>query len=153
MFNESLVTNGNGTHSVVDGVYSIKSNGTYGLDQMSQLIGMTSVRDIWAGMIVWLMVIVAAVLVLTQVGFALRWLLRRIKKNPDEDLRSKNWPFTAGNVVRVVFNYFLLPLVALSMFQLVIASQGPTYAVAIAAVLLVAVVAFAARLLYLFSKA
>jgi hypothetical protein len=152
MFNESLVTNGNGTQSVVDGLYNIRSNGTYGLDQMSQLIGMTSVRDVWAGMIVWLVVIIAAVLVLTQLGFALRWLLRRIKGTPPEDLRSTNWPFTAGNVIRVVFNYFLLPLVSLSMFQLVIASQGPTYSVAIAAVLLVAVIAFAVRLLFVFSK-
>ena len=152
MFNESLVTNGNGTQGVVDGVYDINSNGTYGLDRMSQLIGMTSVRDIWTGMIVWLVVIIAAVLVLTQLGFALRWLVRRVKKNLAEDLRSTNWPFTAGNVIRVVFNYFLLPLISLSMFQLVIASQGPTYSVAIAAVLLVAVIAFAARLLYLFSK-
>ena len=152
MFNQSLVTNGNGTQSVVDGVYDIRSNGTLGLDQMSQLIGMTSVRDVWAGMIVWLVVIIVAVLILTQVGFALRWLLRRIKKNPAEDLRSTNWPFTAGNVIRVIFNYLLLPLVSLSMFQLAIASQGPTYSVAIAAVLLAAVIAFAARLLYLFSK-
>jgi Transient receptor potential (TRP) ion channel/ML-like domain len=152
MFNESLVTKGNGTQSVVDGLYDIRSNGTYGLDRMSQLIGMTSVRDVWAGMIVWLMVIIAAVLVLTQLGFALRWLLRRIQRNPPEDLRSTNWPFTAGNVIRVVFNYFLLPLVTLSMFQLAISSQGPTYAVAIAAVVLVAVIAFAAWLLYLFTK-
>jgi hypothetical protein len=152
MFNESLVTKGNGTQSVVDGVYAIRSNGTYGLDRMSQLIGITSVRDVWAGMIVWLMVIIAAVLVLTQLGFALRWLLRRIKRNPPEDLRSTNWPFTAGNVIRVVFIYFLLPLVSLSMFQLAIASQGPTYTVAIAAVILVAVIAFAAWLLYLFTK-
>jgi hypothetical protein len=152
MFNESFVTQGNGTQSVVDGVYAIRSNGTYGLDRMSQLIGMTSVRDVWVGMIVWLVAIIVAVLVLTQLGFALRWLHRRVKENPPEDLRSTNWPFTAGNVIRVVFNYFLLPLVSLSMFQLAIASQGPSYAVAIAAVLLVAVIAFAAWLLYLFTK-
>ena len=152
MFNESLVTHGNGTQSVVDGLYDIGSNETWGLDQMSQLIGMTSVRDVWVGMITWLVVIIAGVLILTQLGFALRWLVRRVKKNPAEDLRSTNWPFTAGNVIRVVFNYFLLPLVSLSMFQLAIASQGPTYAVAIAAVLVVAVIAFAVRLLYLFSK-
>ena len=152
MFNESLVTHGNGTQSVVDGVYDVNSNGTYGLDRMRQLIGMTSDRDVWAGMIVWLVAIIAAVLILTQLGFSLKWLFRRIKRNPAEDLRSKNWPFTAGIVIRVVFNYFLLPLVSLSMFQLVIASQGPAYSVAIAAVLLAAVIAFAVRLLYLFSK-
>jgi hypothetical protein len=152
MFNESLVTRGNGSQSVVDGIYDIRSDGIYGLDQMSQLIGMTSVRDVWAGMVVWLVVIIAAVLVLTQVGFAFRWLHRRIKRDPAEDLRSTNWPFTAGNVIRVVFNYFLLPLVSLSMFQLVIASQGPTYSVAIAAVLLTAVIAFSVRLLFVFSK-
>src|SRR2546421_11085494 len=136
MFNESLVSKGKARQTVADGIYDIRSNGTYGLDQMSQLIGMTSVRDVWAGMMVWLVAIIVGVVVLVQLGFALRWLHRRIKRDLVEDLRSTNWPFTGGNVIRVVFNYFLLPLVSLSMFQLAIASQGPTYSVAIAAVLL-----------------
>ena len=149
MFNESFVTNGNGTQSIRDGIYVVDTNGTYGLDQMSQLIGMTSVRDIWAGMIIWLLVIIVAVVALIQIGFVLRWTYRLAAKVPQEDLRKKNWPFTAGNVIRIVFNYFILPLISLSMFQLVEATEGPTGGVIFAALVLIAVVGFASWLTYL----
>ncbi|KIW30770.1 uncharacterized protein PV07_02472 [Cladophialophora immunda] len=152
MFNESFVTGGNGTQSVVDGIYEYRQNTKYGLDRMSQLVGMTSDKDIWADMIVWLVVIVAAVSILTQVGFAVRWIYRKIKKEPPEDLRSKNGPFTAGNVVRLVLNFFLLPLASLSFYQLVIAGKGPAYSVALAAVALVLVVAFLTWVLLLFIR-
>lgn len=152
MFNESFVTGGNGTQSLVDGVYQIRHNTKYGLDRMSQLVGMTSDRDMWADMIVWLVVIVAAVTILTQLGFAARWLYRHIANEPAEDLRSKNGPFTIGNVVRLVLNFFLLPLISLSFYQLLIASRGPAYSVALAAVCLLLVLAFSGRLLLLFIR-
>lgn len=152
MFNESFVSGGNGTQSVVDGLYQLRPNSAYGLDRMSQYIGMTSVKDIWADMMIWLVVLVGGVAILTQVGFAAQWLHRMFSNVPAEDLRSKNWPFTAGNVVRTVFNYFLLPLVSLSMFQLVIAGRVPAYSVALAVIVLVAIVAFSVRLLWLFSR-
>ncbi len=152
MFNESLVTGGNGTHPVVDGVYQYGNSSLKGLDRMSNLVGMTSVKDMWVGMIVWLVVIVAIVCVITQLGFVLRWIYRQTANIEAEDLRSKNWPFTAGNVVRVVMNFFLLPLAALSFYQLVISSRGPTYAVALAALTIIAVFLFGARLLFLFVK-
>ncbi|KIX08057.1 uncharacterized protein Z518_02712 [Rhinocladiella mackenziei CBS 650.93] len=152
MFNESLVTGGNGTQSLVDGVYEIRRNTKYGLDRMSQLVGMTSDKDMWADMIVWLVVIVAAASILTQVGFAARWVHRQIANEPAEDLRSKNGPFTFGNMVRIVLNFFLLPLASLSFYQLLIAGRGPAYSVALAAVCLVAVVAFSVRLILLFAR-
>lgn len=152
MFNESLVTGGNGTQSLVDGIYEIRNNTRYGLDLMSQLVGMTSDRDMWADMIVWLVVIVAGVSILTQLGFAARWVYRQIKSEPAEDLRSKNGPFTVGNIVRLVMNYFLLPLTSLSFYQLLIASRGPAYSVALAAVSLVVVVAFSVRFMLLFAR-
>ncbi|OAP64095.1 hypothetical protein AYL99_00067 [Fonsecaea erecta] len=152
MFNESFVTGGNGTQSPVDGIYEYHQNTKYGLDRMSQLVGMTSDKDIWADMIVWLVVIVAAVSILTQVGFAVRWIYRKIQREPPEDLRSKNGPFTVGNVVRLVMNFFFLPLVSLSFYQLVIAGKGPAYSVALAAVALVLVVAFLIWVLLLFVR-
>lgn len=152
MFNESFVTGGHGTHSVVDGVYVSRSGTKYGLDRMSQLVGMTSDRDMWADMMVWLVVIVAAVIILAQLGFAVRWIHRQITHEPAEDLRSKNLPFTIGSVVRVALNFFLLPLAALSFYQLLIASRGPAYSVALAAICLVIIMAFSVRLLLLFAR-
>ncbi|EXJ87336.1 hypothetical protein A1O3_04295 [Capronia epimyces CBS 606.96] len=152
MFNESFVTGGNGTQSLVDGVYEIRHNTKYGLDRMSQLVGMTSERDLWADMIVWLVVIVAAVTILTQLGFAARWLYRHVTNEPAEDLRSKNGPFTIGNVVRLVLNFSLLPLITLSFYQLLIATRGPAYSVALAAICLIVVLVFSGRLLLLFIR-
>lgn len=150
MFNQSMVSHGDGARSLVDGVYTV--NGSYGLDRLSQLVGMTSVEDVWAGMVIWLLAILAGVIALIQVGFICRWIHHQIAHIPEEDLRSKNLPFTVGNVVRVVFNYFLLPVVSLSMFQLVIAADSPQYTVVMAVILIVVLIGFAAWLLYLIAS-
>ncbi len=146
MFNESFVSNGNGYQSLVDGIYV--THGIYGMDRLRQLVGMNAVDDVWAGMTVWLLVIIAAVLAFIQLGFLFRWVYRHIKNTPEEDLRAKNMPFSMGNVIRIVFSYFLLPIAALSMFQLVVASQSPAYTVALAAVMLLLIIGFAIWLLY-----
>ncbi|KAF2425799.1 hypothetical protein EJ08DRAFT_570902, partial [Tothia fuscella] len=141
MFNESFVSHGNGTQSLKDGIYSV--NGTYGLSRLSQLAGMTHDKDIWAGMAVWVCVIIASVTVLCQIGFASSWIVRKFTKTPEEDLQSKNLQFTGGNVVRVMFNFFLLPIVTLSLFQLVMASRSPASVVAMAVILIIVVILFA----------
>lgn len=147
MFNESFVSREPGWQNLRDGIYF--TNGTYGLQEVAQLVGMGHVEDIWAGMMVWLMVIIGSVALITQICFATQWLYRFVKKVQEEDLRNKNVPFTVGNVVRIVFNFFLLPLVALSMFQLVVASESPAYTVALAAITIVLLLIFAGWLLYL----
>ncbi|GJC99748.1 integral membrane protein [Colletotrichum higginsianum] len=147
MFNESFVSKSPGWQSIQDGIYV--TNGSYGLHRYAQMVGMADVEDIWAGTMVWVCVIVAALFVLIQIGFFCRWVLRFISDTPEEDLRAKNIPFSVGNVVRVVFNYLLLPIVALSTFQLVVASQSRDFAVALAVITLLILVCFAAWLLYL----
>ena len=150
MFNESFVSHGNGTQSLIDGIYVV--NGSYGLDRMSQLVGMTHDEDIWAGMVVWLLVIVAALVVLIQMGFVIRWIYRSVSNTQNEDLRAKNLPFSMGNAIRIVFNYFLLPIVALSMYQLVVASHSPAVTVGLASITIAALVLFAAWLLWLIAQ-
>lgn len=150
MFNESFVTKAPGWHSLVDGIYV--TDGAYGLQELAQLVGMANVEDIWAGMMIWLLVIIAAVLVLVQAGFAVQWVYRFVNNIQEQDLRAKNIPFSIGNVIRIVFNYFLLPIVALSTFQMVVASESPAYTVALAVITLVLIVGFAAWLLYLIAS-
>ncbi|PNY24832.1 membrane protein [Tolypocladium capitatum] len=149
MFNQSLVTNAPSWHSVVDGIYVTNATDGYGLHQLGQLIGMAESADIWAGMMAWLCVIIAGVFVLVQGGFLLQWLWRKINNISEEDLRAKNIPFSVGNVVRIVFNYMLMPIVALSTFQLVIASSSPAYTAALAALTLVVLMGFAGWILLL----
>lgn len=147
MFNESFVSKDSGWQSLVDGIYF--TNGTYGLERIAQLVGMGQVEDIWAGMMVWLMVLIGSITIITQLGFALQWIYRFLRNVQEEDLRNKNLPFTVGNVIRIVFNFFLLPLVALSMFQLVVATRSPAYTVALAAVTILLLLVFAGWLLKL----
>lgn len=151
MFDESFVSRGSGTLRVMDGIYA--ANGSYGLDRMSQLIGMTGDEDLWAGMVIWLLIILAAFVLLIQVGFLARWGYRHISKTREEDLRDKNLPLTIGNSIRIVFNYFFLPIISLSTYQMVIADHSPALCVGLAAVLLVACVVFAVRLLWLIASA
>ncbi|KAF7592128.1 hypothetical protein BBP40_000676 [Aspergillus hancockii] len=141
MFNQSFLSPGNETNPVQDGVYTV--NGTYGLDALQQYVGMESARDIWPGMMIWLLAVVVAVTLLIQLSFAFRWLHREFSHNSEEDLRSKNMPFTVGNVIRIVCNYLFLPLISLSFFQLVIAGQSPAYCVALAVVVILIMLAFA----------
>ena len=145
LFNQSYVTDGDGYQSLSDGIYT--TNGTYGITRMSQLVGMTDVSDIWACMAIWLLVIAGIVVALCQFGFLLRWAYRRLTSTTEQDLRNKNFPFTIGNLVRLMFNYFILPIVALSLFQLVIAMRSPSAVVAVAAVLLVIMIASAGWIL------
>ncbi|GAB7366245.1 hypothetical protein MBLNU230_g7802t1 [Neophaeotheca triangularis] len=145
LFNESFVSHEDGYQSLVDGVYT--TDGTYGLTKMSQLIGMSHVRDMWACMAVWLLVIAVIVVVLCQLGFLGRWIYRKITDTSEEDLQSKNLPFTAGNMIRLLFNFFILPIVAISLFQLVVAPRSPTSVVVMAVILLLVMIVSAGWIL------
>ncbi|KAL2212097.1 hypothetical protein CC79DRAFT_1263454, partial [Sarocladium strictum] len=147
MFNESFVANAEPWQSVVDGIYV--TNASYGLTELGQLVGMAESEDIWAGMMVWLCVIIAAVFVLIQIGFLFQWVYRKLMSTPEEDLRAKNIPFSVGNVVRIVFNFFLLPIVALSTYQFVVAKDSPAFTVALAVVTIVVLLGFTFWLLIL----
>lgn len=144
MFNHSFV-NGGSTQSLVDGLYS--TNATYGLTRMSQLVGLQGDSDIWAGMAIWLLVIAAVVVALCQLGFVGRWLFHMATQTTEEDLRQKNLPFTLGNIIRLLFNFFILPIVALSLFQLVIWSRSPISVSVCAVILLLIMVVWAGWIL------
>ncbi|KAH7092476.1 hypothetical protein FB567DRAFT_517275 [Paraphoma chrysanthemicola] len=137
LFNQSFVSHGNGSQSLVDGIYF--ANGTYGLTRMGQYVGMTKERDIWACMAIFLLVLIGIVVVIIQLGFIGRWVLRVLTHTQGGDLTEKNWPFTAGNIIRIVFNFFMLPIICLSLFQLVVAPRSPGSVVATAVILLIVV--------------
>ncbi|KAL6165749.1 hypothetical protein ACJQWK_08965 [Exserohilum turcicum] len=147
LFNQSLVSDGSGAQSLVDGIYFV--NGTYGLTRLGQYVGLTKERDIWACMAIFLLVLIACVIVLTQLGFFTRWLVRWLTNTQGGDLTGKNWPFTAGNIIRIIYNYFLLPIIALSLFQLVVAPRSPA-SVVVTGVLMLILVAGVATWIFWF---
>jgi hypothetical protein len=141
MFNQSFVSDTAGTTPVFDGVYFV--NGTYGMDRYTQYVGFAADKDVWPGSMIWLLVIIGGVTVLTQLAFGFRWIYHRLADVPEEDLRAKNVPFTLGNVIRITFNFLLLPILSLAMFQLVIAPKSPAYSVALATILILLLLCFA----------
>ncbi|KAF2124499.1 integral membrane protein [Dothidotthia symphoricarpi CBS 119687] len=147
LFNESFVSQGDGFQSLEDGLYF--ANGTYGLTRLGQYVGMSDSEDIWACMAIFLLVLVAVAITITQIGFVGRWFFRLLTNTQDGDLRGKNWSFTAGNIVRIVFNYFLLPIISLSLFQLVVAPRSSASVIATAVVLLLGVMGLAAWIFWL----
>jgi hypothetical protein len=147
LFNESLVSHGHGSQSLTDGIYF--ANGTYGLSRLGQYVGMAEEDDIWAGMAVWLLGVVAAVVLVTQLYFLGQWLYRVFADKSGERVRGKNLAFTSGNIVRIVFNYFMLPIISISLFQLVVATRSPASVVATAVILLILVMGTAAWIFWL----
>ncbi|KAH6639315.1 hypothetical protein C7974DRAFT_388240 [Boeremia exigua] len=147
LFNQSFVSKGNGSQSLDDGIYIV--NGTYGLTRLGQYVGLTMERDMWACMAIFLLAVIAIVIVLTQLGFIGRWLMRMLTNTQDGDLTGKNWSFTAGHIVRLVFNFFMLPIVALSLFQLVVAPRSPGSVVGASVVLLIGVMGIASWIFWL----
>ncbi|EKD15563.1 integral membrane protein [Drepanopeziza brunnea f. sp. 'multigermtubi' MB_m1] len=150
MFHKSFVRGKSKYDPLQDGIYV--THGEYGLDKLRQLVGLNAVDDVWTGMTIWLLVILAAVLVLIQIGFFIRWTYRHLRGTYEEDLRAKNLPFSMGNVIRIVFNYFLLPIVALSMFQLVVAENSLAVTVGLAVLMLIFIIGFAVWLLYVIAS-
>lgn len=138
MFNQSFF--GIEHNPVVDGIYAV--NGTRGLDRLEKLVGMDGPRDVWPAMMVWLLAILGIITFLIQFAFAFRWLYRELARIPEEDLRAKNMPFTVGNVIRIVYNFFLLPLISLSFYQLIIAGEAPAYCVGLAGLVIFILICF-----------
>lgn len=148
MFNQSFVNKSNGTQSLIDGIYF--ANGTYGLSRLGEYVGLAEDSDIWAGMAVWLLVIIAIITILSQIYFVGTWAYQTFtNQRGDGQPRSKQWPFHAGNIVRIVFNYFMLPIISLSLFQMVVAGRSPASVVATAVVLLLLVLCVCAWIFWM----
>ncbi|KAF2644454.1 hypothetical protein P280DRAFT_171858 [Massarina eburnea CBS 473.64] len=147
LFNQSFVSHGNGSHSLVDGIYF--ANGTYGLSRLGQYVGMSEEQDMWASMAIWLVAAVVIVVLLVQLAFLGLWLFGFLAGSQETGLADKNWPFTAGNIVRIMFNFFLLPIISLSLFQMVVAPTSQPSVVASAVVLLIGASAIAVWIFWL----
>lgn len=161
-FNDSFVDHGTSVQNPVDGIYVTHADYSspdlwdgqnarhdYGMSRMRQLIGLAADEDVWADTVIWLLVIIAGVIVLCQLFFIVRWIVHTVTNEPEEDLRNKNWPFTGGMLVRLVCFYFLLPLAAVSFFQLVVAGDSLAVVTVFAVILLVLILAFAGWILHI----
>jgi hypothetical protein len=106
---------------VEDGIYAV--NATYGLEEMAQYLGSTMTSDLWTNSFVNLALLMLGV-VMTILSAALyRWMrLYPSQSHPDlaVDLQRETRTLfhrTGWSLARLVLDYFLHPLIALSLFQ------------------------------------
>lgn len=144
MFPSNFVSKAPLFRIIADGVYALRIDSRDGLDRMSQYAGIARVEDIWASMVVWLLVILAIVLAVFSMGSLILWLLRRFGGLIEQDRRRKGIPFSVGMVIRIIFGYLLLPIIALSSYQFVVSAHAaaPVYLVVLASILIILTLAF-----------
>ncbi|RPB16541.1 hypothetical protein P167DRAFT_480911 [Morchella conica CCBAS932] len=116
-----------------DGIYALDA-AAYGLERIAQAVGLQDVNDIWVCMAAWFAVVAVGTIIVVQVWFGSRWVIRTIRGVEEEDLTQKNVPFTLGLINRITFTYFLTPILAISAFQITVASHTSTAVVACAGV-------------------
>ncbi|KAE8152083.1 hypothetical protein BDV25DRAFT_151712 [Aspergillus avenaceus] len=139
---------------VEDNIYAI--NATYGLEEMSQTLGATTLSDLWANAVVNLALVVLGVVVAIQVVSLCKWAWQLAPLGGSTHIPDLKTEFishvqhTAWTVARIILDYFLHPIVAFSMYQPTIAKWFPVYqtfiAVAFVAIL-AASMAFTVRYL------
>ena len=143
--------------SVNDGIYEINGTygGTLGFELMTQIVGAPMTMDLWLNMIL-LLAILAAVaagiagLVVMPGSANRRCSFWHSESAADEHERSlaESVKSTTAQVFRAILSYFMLPLVALSTYQLDYAGLFPAYHTALACGFLVLIAAAFAWLLW-----
>lgn len=138
LFADGLITHGQTYAAARDGIYEVNGTygGTFGLELMTQVVGAPMTMDTWLNMVI-LAVAVAGVSAFgLQVHY---WTRTRTRDSGEEDggtgLRS-----AFARTLRVVLSYFMLPLVALSFYQIDNAAHLPAYHISLAAIFIVAII-------------
>ncbi|KAI0102106.1 hypothetical protein GGR51DRAFT_527869 [Nemania sp. FL0031] len=137
--NSNALTKGVTYPGVLDGIYEINGTygGTYGLEIMTQIVGAPMTMDLWVNMVILIIFISIMVAVLLEIN----WFLNRSRQTPyQEEQGHTGFRRVASQVLRSVLSYFLLPLVALSAYQLDSASILPAYHTSLAVGLIIVIV-------------
>ncbi|KAI1098125.1 hypothetical protein F4804DRAFT_346592 [Jackrogersella minutella] len=137
LFADRLVTHGQTYPGVKDGIYEINGTygGTFGLEIMTQITGAPMTMDTWLNMVILIMAI--ATLSALCLGTYSHWN-RSSPSDPDSN-SDTGLRRTFIRTIRVVLSYFMLPLIALSFYQLDNVGHLPTYHITLAIILIVSI--------------
>ncbi|CUS12909.1 unnamed protein product, partial [Tuber aestivum] len=128
-----------------DGLYALDAT-AYGFERVAQAVGLQTVDDIWVCVMAFFGVVAVGTVVMPQVWFAGKWIVRRATGREEGDLTNKNLPFTFGMLNRITYTYFLAPILAASTFVLTTPGRGSNTIVALAAALVFVIIAIAVLL-------
>lgn len=163
LFNTTLLNNGTASWSTTtDSLYGVYDNSTasfinvvngsdYGLTQYADLVGITA-KNVWPTFIIWWLLVLCAIIILTELCFTIYWAYRYISGKHTTDFAALNICFLGGMIIRV-WALFYVCLVTLCCYQFVVAGVTPTYTVALSAVVFVLLgVATPMGLVYIISR-
>lgn len=140
LFADGLITHGFTYHGINDGIYEINGTygGTFGLELMTQIVGAPMTMDTWLNMVILIVFIAFVSAVCLEV-------YRLLKRPPNSDTGLRR---TFVRTLHIILSYFMLPLIALSFYQIDCVSYLPAYHISLAFLLIGAIImAFAWLLL------
>lgn len=137
------VNHGFSYSSSADGIYEINGTftGSYGLEVMAQVVGAPATMDAWLNMVVLIFVIAIGTAVLIQMG-SLVPLVRDSFSRADhtDDTQISQIRHHTWTVLKVIFSYFLLPIITISAYQISNSRLLPVYHLSLAATLIAAMI-------------
>ncbi|PLB54191.1 hypothetical protein P170DRAFT_397304 [Aspergillus steynii IBT 23096] len=121
-----IYANGPITHQFIypgveKGIYTF--NGTYGLEEMAQILGATTMSDLWPNAIINLSVMVLVVVVIIQIASLLKWMWRLFPFwGPPKPFEPRteflaHMQHAGWSVLRMVLYYYPLPIATFSLYQ------------------------------------
>ncbi|RYP72314.1 hypothetical protein DL771_004288 [Monosporascus sp. 5C6A] len=135
-----FVNRGQPYPGVSDGIYELNGTygGTLGLELMTQIVGAPPTMDTWMNMVILIAIVTIASALFLE-------MYRRLAKSADPDMDSDTQePVPAGlrhtfyRTLRLILSYFMMPLVALSFYQINYATQLPAYHISLAVLVVAA---------------
>ncbi|KAI0122238.1 hypothetical protein F4814DRAFT_438326 [Daldinia grandis] len=117
--------------SINDGIYELNGTygGTFGLELMTQIVGAPTTMGTWLNMVI----LIVAIAALSAICIEIFWLLNR-PVGSDTGLHR-----TFNRTLHVVLSYFMLPLIALSCYQLDNASHLPSWHILLASIFILSI--------------
>lgn len=140
LFSGGILTYGHADYEgISDGIYERNGTygGTFGLETMAQIVGAPATMGTWLNM-VFLFTIFLVISALLIEAF---WFFKRMKRPASAVSWSVRLRQTGRQVLQVALSYFIVPLISLSVYQLIHASWLPLYHTVLAALLIAMAIA------------
>ncbi|KAK6200860.1 hypothetical protein LQW54_009444 [Pestalotiopsis sp. IQ-011] len=122
---------------ISDGIYVTNGTygGTFGMEHMVQVLGAPMTMEIWINMLILVLILLAAAAILVMLH---RIIIRQLQRS-SEDEPAHSTQDVIKDTLRMVLTYFMIPIIAISSYQLDHVGELPSYFISLA-VLLIAII-------------
>ncbi|ETS81493.1 hypothetical protein PFICI_06495 [Pestalotiopsis fici W106-1] len=120
---------------VEDGIYVTNGTygGTYGMEHMVQVLGAPMTMEIWINMLIIVLILLAIAAILVLIHRIITGQLQL----PREHQTSSTTQEVIKDTLRMVLTYFMVPVIAISSYQLDHVGELPSYFISLAVLLIV----------------